>query len=124
MAGRARSAFYGFITVLFAAFLALAATSGALIGAMQLGVALVVLGLSAPFTLTAIRHRQINYPRALVYHSGLVAVGAGGGLRALDVAAEADAVLLATGMMLLLAIALANSWQLVISHGSGIDEPG
>jgi hypothetical protein len=121
MAGRARSAFYAFVTVLFASLLGLAATSSRLVGLLQLAVAVGVLGLSTPFTMTAWRARRLNYPRAVVYHVGLVVVAAAGIVRAIDGASQDSAVVLAAGLMLLLGIALTNSWQLVISHESSED---
>jgi hypothetical protein len=55
MVGRARSAFYAFVTVLFVALLALAGTSSRLIGLAEIAVAVGVFALSSPFTLRAWR---------------------------------------------------------------------
>ena len=57
MIGRARSAFYAFITVLFAALLALAGTSSRLIGVAEIGLAVGMFALSSTFTLRAMRAR-------------------------------------------------------------------
>src|SRR6516225_10046847 len=53
MIGRARSAFYAFVTVLLIALLALAGTASRLIGVAQLAVVAGVLALSTPFTRAA-----------------------------------------------------------------------
>ena len=74
MLGRARSAFYGFATVLLVALLALAGTGSRLIGLVQLLVVVVVLTQSMPFTLAAWRAGSLNYGRAFVYHAGLAFV--------------------------------------------------
>lgn len=121
MVGRARSAFYSFQVVLFAAFLALAAFPALVVGATQSLVAAAILAGSAPFTLNAIRARQLNYKRAAVYHIGLVLVIVAGLLRLPATLTAAADWTLAAGVLLLLAIALSNSWQLVISHGA--DQP-
>ena len=71
MVGRAQSALYAFVTVLFVALLALAGTASKLVGVGQVGVAAAVLGLSTPFTLRARRSGSLNYRRATVYHAGL-----------------------------------------------------
>jgi hypothetical protein len=122
MVGRARSAFYGFAAITFVALLALAGTSSSLIGVAQLAVAAGFLAISARFTRSAHRARHLNYRRAIVYHAGLIAVGGAGALRAVGGGARDYSVVLAVGVMLLLGIALSNSWQLVISHES--DESG
>jgi hypothetical protein len=116
MVGRARSAFYAFITVLFAALLALFATSSRLIGLAQLGFTIGVLALSGPYTVRAWRARSINYRRAVVYHAGLTVVAVAGAARAVQGVRSANEVVLAIGVLLLLGIALSNSWQLVLSH--------
>jgi hypothetical protein len=119
MVGRARSAFYAFVAVLLTSLLALTATSSRFVGVAQLAVPLGVLALSAPFTLAAIRARTLNYQRAGVYHAGLAVAAVGGAIRALGGDADDAAGVLAIGVLLLLGIALANSWQLVISHDPG-----
>jgi hypothetical protein len=121
MAGRARSAFYAFVTVLFAGLLALAGTGSRLVGVAQLGVAVGVLGLSAPFTIAAARARHLNYARAAVYHAGLLVVAVAGVLRAAGADERDQSAALGVGVLLLLGIALSNAWQLVLSHEP--DEP-
>jgi modulator of FtsH protease len=116
MVGRARSAFYAFATVLLVALLALAGTRSRLIGLGQLTVAAGALALSLPFTITAWRTRTLNVRRATVYHLGLVLVAVAGVIRSIQGIRQHDEVLLAVGILLLLAIALSNSWQLVLSH--------
>jgi hypothetical protein len=116
MIGRARAAFYAFSGALFACALALVATSSRLVGVAQLGVAVALLGASAPFTLAATRAGNLNYRRAAVYHAGMLLVAAAGLMRAVQGYRQANAVVLASGVLLLVAIALSNSWQLVISH--------
>ena len=116
MVGRARSAFYGFATVLLVALLALAGTASRLIGLAQLLVVVGVLTESMPFTIAAWRAGSLNYRRALVYHTGLALVAGAGILRAVQGVRQNDELLLAAGVLLLLAIALSNSWQLVLSH--------
>src|SRR6516162_3945847 len=78
MVGRARSAFYSFVTVLLIALLALAGTASRLIGL------------------------------ALVAIAGL--------MRAFQGVRQSNEVVLASGVLVLLGIALSNSWQLVLSH--------
>ena len=121
MVGRARSAFYAFVTVLFVALLALAGTSSKVIGLAEIGVAVGVFALSSPFTLRAWRARSLNIRRAIVYHAGLVVVVAAGAVRAIQGAGRDSDVLLAVGVLLLLGIALSNSWQLVLSHEADED---
>ncbi len=116
MAGRARAAFYAFVTVVFASLLALAGTESRLVGVAQLGVAVAVVALSAPFTLTAARARHLNYARAAVYHAGLVVVAVAGILRAAGADARDHHATLGIGVLLLLAVALSNAWQLVLTH--------
>jgi len=116
MVGRARSAFYGFITVLFAALLALFGTTSRLVGLGQLGIAVGVLALSVPYTLRATRTHSINYRRAVVYHAGLALVGVAGAMRAVQGVRSPNEAVLAVGVLLLLGIALSNSWQLVLTH--------
>ncbi len=126
MLGRARSAFYGFATIAFVALLELMGTRSRLVGLVQLAVAVGVLALSARFTSAAFRARSLNYPRAFVYHAGLIVVAVGGLLRAVDGETRDSSAVLASGVLLLLGIALSNSWQLVISHESNADgaDPG
>src|SRR5262245_11522230 len=116
MVGRARSAFYGFITVLFAALLALFGTTSRLVGLGQLGVAVGVLALSVPYTVRAWRTHGINYRRAVVYHAGLPVVALAGAPAGVQGARAANEAVLAIGVLLLLGIALSNSWQLVLTH--------
>jgi modulator of FtsH protease len=116
MIGRARSAFYAFITVLFVALLALTDTDSRLIGLAEIGVAVGVFALSSTFTLRAMRARTLNLRRAAVYHAGLVMVVIAGVVRAIQGKGRDSDLLLAVAVLLLLAIALSNSWQLVISH--------
>jgi len=116
MVGRARSAFYGFITVLFAALLALFGTTSRLVGLAQLGFAVGVLALSVPYTVRARRTHSINYRRAVVYHAGLTVVAVAGAARAVQGTRSANEAVLAVGVLLLLGIALSNSWQLVLTH--------
>ena len=121
MVGRARSAFYAFVTVLFVALLALAGTSSKLIGLAEIGVAVGVFALSSPFTLRALRARSLNIRRAIVYHAGLAMVVVAGAVRAIQGAGRDSDLLLAIAALLLLGIALSNSWQLVISHEADED---
>jgi hypothetical protein len=97
MVGRARSAFYAFITVLFSALLALFATSSRLIGLAQFGIAIGVLALSGPYTARAWRARSINYRRAVGYHAGLIVVAVAGAVRAVQGVRSANEVVLAIG---------------------------
>jgi hypothetical protein len=121
MVGRARSAFYAFVTVLFVALLALAGTSSKLIGVAEIGVAVGVFALSSPFTMRALRARSLNIRRAIVYHAGLAMVVVAGAVRAIQGAGRDSDLLLAIAALLLLGIALSNSWQLVISHEADED---
>jgi hypothetical protein len=116
MVGRARSAFYAFATVLFIALLALAGTRSRFVGVAQLAVVAGALALSMPFTRAARRAGTLNYRRALAYHVGLALVAAAGLVRALQGVRQNDEVMLASGVLFLLGIALSNSWQLVLSH--------
>jgi modulator of FtsH protease len=116
MVGRARSAFYSFATVLIVALLALAGTSSRWIGIAQIIVVAWVLTLSLPFTLTAHRSGSLNYGRAFAYHAGLALVALAGFLRLLQGLRPHADVVLASGVLLLLVIAMSNSWQLVLSH--------
>jgi modulator of FtsH protease len=118
MIGRARSAFYAFASITLVALLALAGTDSRLVGVGQAAVAIAVLAMSAPFTAAAIRAHRLNYVRAALYHGGLLVVAAGGAVRALDGDPRDYSAVLATGVLVLLGIALSNSWQLVISHES------
>jgi hypothetical protein len=119
MVGRARSAFYAFATVVLAALLALAGTHSKVVGVAQALVAVGAFVASCPFTVNAIRGRTLNYRRAAVYHLGLVLVGAGGIVRAFGGDRQTAHELLATGVLLLIGIALSNSWQLVLTHEGG-----
>jgi hypothetical protein len=121
MVGRARSAFYSFAAVLFVALLALAGTASRVVGLAQTLVALAALALSLPFTLTAWRARTLNYGRAAVYHAGLLLVAVAGIVRTAGGTAQTNEELLALGVLLLVGIALSNSWQLVLSHESDED---
>jgi hypothetical protein len=124
MIGRARSAFYAFASITLVALLALAATESSLVGVAQVAVAIGAIVLSAPFTLAAMRARRLNYVRAAFYHGGLLVVAAGGAVRAFGGDPRDYSAVLATGVLLLLGIALSNSWQLVISHeADSSDEP-
>jgi hypothetical protein len=121
MIGRARSAFYAFAAITLVALLALAATTSRLVGVAQAAVAVGVLALSTSFTVAAMRARRLNYVRAAFYHGGLLVLAAGGVVRAADGDPRDYCAVLAAGVLLLLGIALSNSWQLVLSHES--DEP-
>ena len=105
-AGRARSAFDGFATVLLVALLALAGTESRLIGLVQLLVVVVVLTQSMPFTLAALARWQpqlrpcVRLPRRLGVRRECRHRARGQGVR------PHEEVLLATGVLLLLAIAL------------------
>lgn len=122
MLGRARSAFYSFAGITLVALLALAGTASRWIGVAQLGVGAGVIVVSFPFTAAAHRARRLNYRRAAVYHAGLVLVVAGGLLRAVGVSQLDYSAVIGIGTLLLLAIALSNSWQLVLSHDPEPDE--
>lgn len=121
MVGRARSAFYAFVTVLFIALLALAGTRSRLVGVVQLAVVAGVLTLSTPFTRAAWKAGTLNYRRALAYHAGLALVAAAGLMRAIQGTRQDGEVILAAGVLLLVGIALSNSWQLVLSHQADDD---
>jgi hypothetical protein len=56
-----------------------------------------------------------------VYHAGLALVAAAGVMRTFQGIRQYEEALLAAGVLLLLAIALSNSWQLVLSHQSDDD---
>jgi hypothetical protein len=116
MGGRARSAFYAFITVLLGTLLALFGTSSRWVGLAQLGLVAGVFALSAPYTVRAWRARTINYLRAVVYQAGLAVVAAAGAARAIQGVRQANEVVLAVGVSVLLAVALSNSWDLVLSY--------
>ncbi len=122
--GRARSAFYAFATVTVVALLALMGTESRLVGIAQLGAAAATLALSAPFTRTARRSGALHLGRASAYYGGLVIVGAGGLARAAGASLDTASAILATGVLVLLVIALSNSWQLVISHEEPTGSPG
>ena len=68
--------------------------------------------------MAARRGGTLNYSRAFVYHAGLVVAAVGGAMRAGGADAREYSVVVASGVLLLLGIALSNSWQLVISHES------
>jgi hypothetical protein len=116
LAGRARSAFYAFAAITMVALLALAGTASRLVGVAQVAVVAAVLGSSAPFTWAAWRGRHLNVWRAAAYHGGLVVVALGGSMRAAGGGVHDYSAVLASGVLVLLAIALSNSWQLVITH--------
>ncbi len=116
MVGRARSAFYAFTTVVLVSLLALAGTDSRLVGVAQAAVPVAVLVASSPFTLRSIRSRTLNYGRAAAYHLGLLVVAVGGVARAVSGVDETVQELLGAGIVILVAIALSNSWQLVLSH--------
>jgi len=118
MIGRARSAFYAFTTITFVSLLALAGTQSRLVGVAQVAAALTAFGTSLRFTRSAVRSHQLNYKRAAAYHAGLLVVVVGGGVRTFGGDARDYSALLAAGVLLLLGVALSNSWQLVISHDS------
>ena len=122
MIGRARSAFYSFSTIALVALLALAGTSSRLVGVAQLGVAVGAFAMSGRFTAAAMRARRLNYPRAVMYHLGLIVLAVGGGVRMLDGDPQDYSVVLGAGVLLLLGIALSNSWQLVLSHEPEVSE--
>jgi hypothetical protein len=116
LVGRARSAFYSFATITVISLLALTATASRLVGVAELGIALGVGWVSASFTIAGHRSRQLNYRRMISYYAGLAVAAAGGAVRALGGGPRDYSTVLAIGVLLLLAIALSNSWQLVISH--------
>lgn len=116
MLGRARSAFYSFAGITLVALLALAGTASRWIGVAQFAVGAGVIVVSLPFTAAARRAGRLNYRRAAVYHAGLLLLAAGGLLRAAGGYGRDYSALIGTGTVLLLAIALSNSWQLVLSH--------
>lgn len=124
MIGRARSAFYAFATIDLVALLALAAVDARLVGAAQLVVGAGTECLSVPFSMRARRERQLNYLRASLYHGGVLLVIVAGAMRFVsgDVGQSTD--VLAAGVLMLLGIALSNSWQLVISHQGDVDDGG
>jgi hypothetical protein len=124
MLGRARSAFYAFATITFVALLAIAGTASRWVGLVQAGVALGMLAASMPFTGAARRSRVLNYRRAVPYHAGLLVIAAGGLMRAAGGNWRDYSAVVATGTLALLAIALSNSWQLVISHERQDHDPG
>jgi hypothetical protein len=62
----------------------------------------------------ALRARSLNI-RQPSYHVGLAMVVVAGTVRAIKAPGE-TVILLAVAVLLLLGIALSNSWQLVISH--------
>jgi len=64
----------------------------------------------------------MNIRRAVVFHAGLLVVAAAGIVRAVQSAGRDSDVVLAIGVLLLLGVALSNSWQLVLSHDPD-DEP-
>jgi hypothetical protein len=119
MVGRARAAFYAFSGALFACALALLGTASRLVGIAQIGVGVGLLAVSAPFTVAARRTGTLNYWRASVYHAGLALVVAAGLMRAVQGYRQANALVLAVGVLVLVGLAVSNSWQLVISHDAG-----
>jgi hypothetical protein len=121
MLGRARSAFYSFAGITLVALLALAGTASRWIGVAQFAVGAGVIVASLPFTAAARRAGTLNYRRATVYHAGLLLVAAGGLLRAFGGEERDYSAVIGFGTLLLLAIALSNSWQLVLSHNPEAD---
>jgi hypothetical protein len=122
MLGRARSAFYSFAGITLVALLALAGTASRWIGVAQFAVAVGVVVASLRFTAAARRAGTLNYRRATVYHAGLLLVAAGGLLRAFGDQGRDYSAVIGIGTLLLLAIALSNSWQLVLSHNPEADK--
>jgi hypothetical protein len=116
MVGRARAAFYAFSTVLFTALLALSGSASRWLGLAVACVPVAVVAASSRFTAAAIRARALNYRRAFVYHAALTVVAVAGAMWAIGGAGRDPAAVLAIGMLGLLAVALSNSWQLVITH--------
>jgi hypothetical protein len=76
--------------------------------------------LSMRFTVTAFRASKLNSRRAFVYHAGLSVVVVAGLSRAIQGARQWSEVLVALACLLLVGIALSNSWQLVWSHESDL----
>jgi len=122
--GRARSAFYAFATVTIVALLALMGTESRLVGVAQAGAAAATIVLSAPFTRTAFRAGALHLGRASSYYGGLLIVVGGGLARASGASLDTSSAVLAIGVLVLLVIALSNSWQLVISHEEPTGSPG
>ena len=124
MMGRARSSFYTFTTVTLVGLLALAGTPSRLVGVAQMVVGLAVLGLSARFTF----HTGPS-PKPQPHESDRVPRGpARGGRRRRRASLRrrsrgTTSAVLAIGVLLLVGIALSNSWQLVISPGSTDQDP-
>jgi hypothetical protein len=116
MIGRARAAFYAFASVVLVSLLALAGTRSRFLGVAQFAVPVAVFFTSLPFTRHAIRARTLHYGRAAVYHLGLLFVAVAGIVRVADGVHQATELLLAAGVLLLIGIALSNSWQLVLTH--------
>jgi hypothetical protein len=113
MVGRARSAFYAFVTVLLGTLLALFGTSSRLVGLAQVGLVAGVFALSVPYTVRAWRARTINYRRAVIYDTGLAVVAAAGAARAVQRVRQANEVVFAVGVLVLRTLALSNSARLV-----------
>jgi modulator of FtsH protease len=114
--GRARSAFYAFATVVFVALLTLAGTRARVIGLVLAAIPVGVFLTSLPFTRNAVRTRTLNVGRAVVYHLGLLLVLVGGLLRLLRGVHQPNELVVAAGVLVLLGIAISNSWQLVLAH--------
>ena len=60
--------------------------------------------------------RRLNVRRASVYHAGLLVVAVAGALRVSGGDVDDASGVLGVGVLLLLSIALSNSWQLVLTH--------
>jgi len=114
--GRARSAFYAFATVVFVALLSLAATRARIVGLVLVAIPVGVFLTSLPFTRNAVRTRTLNVGRAIVYHLGLLLILVGGALRLIRGVHQPNQLVLAAGVLVLLGIAISNSWQLVLAH--------
>jgi hypothetical protein len=116
MVARARSAFYSFAGITLVALLALAGTASRWIGIAQFGVGAGVIVVSLPFSEASRREGLMNYRRATVYYAGLLFVTAGGLLRVSGSNGRDYSAVIGIGTVLLLAMALSNSWDLVLSH--------
>jgi hypothetical protein len=122
MLGRASAAFYAFVTVLLVTLLALTGTSSRLIGVAQVVIVLGVLVLQNSLTMRAWRSGNMSISRSIAFMGGMFVTLAAGIVRAAEGAGQDSNVVLAIGLVVLLAFALSNSWQLVISHEPDPDE--
>jgi hypothetical protein len=104
------------MAVTLVSLLALMGTRTRWVGVAQVAVAVATLVLSAPFTAAAWGARRLNVRRAGVYHAGLLVVAVAGVLRASGGNVDDSSGVLGVGVLLLLSIALSNSWQLVLTH--------